>query len=93
MESEFLTDWNLDNTDDIRVNWYNALPISISSKLELKPALRLLWRNDPSLTEVPLFDGGGTDTGTTVLAPLDELDTIFTLALVLKIVPPAPADG
>lgn len=82
-ESSLIADWNLDNTDDINLEWKNALPIAISSKLAFKPSLRLLWRNDPSLTDVPLFDAGGVDTGTTVVTALDKLDTFFTLALVL----------
>lgn len=86
-ESRLISDWNLDNTDDVRLDWVNALPVSISSTLQLKPALRLLWRNQPSLVEVPLFDSAGNDTGTTVRTPLDELDTIFTLTLVVKLGP------
>jgi len=87
--SDLVADLNLDNTDDVRLDWLNELPVSISSKLELKPSLRLLWRNEPSLTEVPLIDVGGTPTGDTVLTPLSELDTIFTLALVVKLGPTA----
>ena len=87
LESDLVGDWNLDNTDDVRADWYNALPVSISSRLELKPALRILWRNDPSYTEVPLVDGGGVDTGESVLTQLKNIDTIFTLALVVKFAP------
>ena len=82
-ESTLSSDFNLDNTDDIRVDWYNGLPIDISSVLAFKPSIRLLWRNDPALEEVPLFDGGGTEVGT-VFAPLQELDTFFNLALIFK---------
>lgn len=83
-ESTLTGDFNLDNTDDIRLDWYNGLPIDISSVLALKPSLRLMWRNDPALEEVPLFDApGGTQTGT-VLTPLKELDTYFNIALVFK---------
>lgn len=85
-ESDAVIDFNLDNTDDVRVNWFAALPVSISSRLELKPSLRVMWRNDPSLEELPLLDGGGAEIGT-VLSPLDEWDTIFTLALVIKFEP------
>jgi hypothetical protein len=84
-ESDLIADWNLDNTDDLRLGFRNALPIAISSVLALKPSLNLLWRNDPSLAAVPLFDPGGGDTGRTVLAPLEKLDTFFTLALVVKL--------
>lgn len=87
--TEFLSviaaDWNLDNTDDVRVNWTNSLPVSISEKLKLKPSLQLLWRNDPALTGVDLVDSGGTPTGSTVLVPLEKLDSLFTLALVVKL--------
>jgi putative salt-induced outer membrane protein YdiY len=38
-ESRLISDLNLDNTDDIRLDFYNALPIAISSVLALKPAL------------------------------------------------------
>jgi putative salt-induced outer membrane protein YdiY len=83
-ESTLAANWNLDNTDDIRVDWYAGLPVDISSVLALKPSLRLMWRNDPALEAVPLFDApGGTQTGT-VLVPLKELDTYFNIALVFK---------
>jgi len=82
-ESTLISDFNLDNTDDIRVDWYNGFPIDISSVLAFKPSIRLLWRNDPALEEVPLSDGAGNDVGT-VFAPLQELDTFFNLALIFK---------
>lgn len=83
--SVLIADLNLDNTDDVRADFTNALPVEISSKLALKPSVQLLWRNTPALTEVTLFDAGGTDTGEKVLVPLDELDTIVTVALVVKL--------
>ncbi|UCC75060.1 MAG: DUF481 domain-containing protein [Gemmatimonadota bacterium] len=84
-ESKLVGDWNLDNTDDIRFDFTNALPIAISSKLAFKPSLQLLWRNEPSLTEVDLEAADGTPTGETVLTPLEKLDSFFTLALVVKL--------
>lgn len=87
-ESTLLADWNLDNSDDVRLDFYNALPVSISETLQLKPALRVFWRNDPALTTIPLVDGGGGDLGT-VNVPLKKTDTIFTLALVVKLGPKA----
>ena len=83
--SVFVGDFNLDNTDDIRVDMKFTLPVSISGQLALEPAFRFLWRNDPALTEVPLFTTAGADTGDKVLVPLEELDTFFTLALVVSI--------
>jgi putative salt-induced outer membrane protein YdiY len=82
-ESGLTGDFNLDNTDDIRVNWYNGLPIDISSVLAFKPSIRLMWRNDPALQEVPLFDAGGNPIGN-VFTPLQELDTFFNLSLIFK---------
>jgi len=82
-ESDLVSDFNLDNTDDIRVNWYNGLPIDISSVLAFKPSLRLMWRNDPALQEVPLFDAGGNPIGG-VFTPLQGLDTFFNLSLLFK---------
>ena len=83
--SDLIVDWNLDNTDDVRADLTNALAVAISSALSLKPSLRLSWRNDPSLTEVPLVTGGGVPTGEVVLVPLEKLDTFFTIALVVRI--------
>jgi len=85
LESSLTGDWNLDNTDDIRLNLVNSLSVSISSLLALKPALKLQWQNTPSSTQVPLFDNAGVDTGQNVLTPLQKLDSVFTLSLVLKL--------
>jgi len=82
--SELTVDMNLDNTDDIRMVFTNGLPVAISDMLQLKPTLQLLWRNDPALTEVELLDVAGVPSGEMVLTPLQKLDTIFTLALVVK---------
>ena len=82
--SELIGDWNLDNTDDLRLGFTNSLPVAITGALSLKPSLKLAWRNEPSLTEVGLAASDGTPTGETVLVPLQKLDTFFTLALVVK---------
>ncbi|MEN8005873.1 MAG: DUF481 domain-containing protein [Candidatus Krumholzibacteriota bacterium] len=88
-ESTLVGDWNLDNSDDLRFDWYNSLPVAISETLQLKPALQMLWRNQPALTTVPLLDGAGVPTGENVTTPLKKMDTIFTLALVVKLGPKA----
>jgi len=88
-ESNLVADWNIDDMDDVRLDWYNALPVSISETLQLMPALRILWRNEPALTEIPLVDGAGDPTGDMVAAPLKQTDTIFTLALVVNLGPKA----
>jgi putative salt-induced outer membrane protein YdiY len=84
-ESIFIADWNLDNTNDVRIDFYNALPIKISEMFSLKPSLQLLWRNEPSLTSIDLFDSNGTPAGTAVLVPLKKIDSLFSLTLVMKI--------
>jgi hypothetical protein len=93
--SVFIGDWmfskdpdapanDLEEGQDLRVDWTNALSVSISSKLALKPSWQLLWRNDPALTEVPLFDATGAPAGQDVTVPLQRLDSIFKLALVVN---------
>lgn len=85
LTSVLITDWNLENTDDLRFDFTNALPIAISSIFTLKPSLRLMWRNDPSLSEVELVAPDGAATGQTVLAPLDKLDSFVTVSLVVEL--------
>jgi putative salt-induced outer membrane protein YdiY len=82
--SVLIGDVNLDNTEDIRADFTNALAVDVISHVAFKPSLQLLWRNEPSLTEVPLFDSGGTPTGETVVTSLQKLDSIFKVALVVK---------
>jgi putative salt-induced outer membrane protein YdiY len=77
--SLFIADWNLDNTDDVRIDWKNELPVSVSDHLKLKPLLQFLWRNYPAFTQVGFMDS--TDT---VDVELEKLDTIFTLSLVFE---------
>jgi hypothetical protein len=84
LESKITSDLNVDNTDDVRLNFYAALPIKVSSILAFKPSARLLWRNEPSLTTVPLA-GPGVLPGTTVTVPLNKLDGFYSLALLVKI--------
>jgi len=83
--SVLIADWNMDNTDDIRIDFTNALPIDISKTLSLKPSLQLLWRNDPSLIGVDLQAPDGSPTDQTVYIPLQKLDMLFRLTLVVKI--------
>jgi putative salt-induced outer membrane protein YdiY len=82
-ESVLVSDLNLQETDDLRFDLVNSLQVAVNEAIALKPSLQLLWRNQPSLTEVPLFTGGGADTGETVQAPLRKLDALFRMALVL----------
>lgn len=56
--------------------------------LGLKVNWRLLWDNQPALSEVPLVTVGGVPTGLTVVAPYKELDQGFSVSLVFSIAPP-----
>lgn len=77
-----VVDENLDEAEDLRADLTNSLSLSISEALALRTSVQLSWDNRPSLVEVPLEAPDGAPTGSTVLAPLDELDTLFTVALV-----------
>ncbi len=82
--NDFVVDENLDDTSDVRLDMTNGVAVSMNSHLALKVALQLIYDNVPSLIKVDLFDApGGTKTGT-VLAELDELDSIFTTSLVIN---------
>ena len=83
--SVLIVDENLENTDDLRADWTNALAVSLSERLAFKTSLQLLFDNQPSLLAVPLFDTGGTPVGSDVLTPGDEVDTILTVALVITL--------
>ena len=82
--SLFIADWNVEEPADIRLNWTSSFPVAISGILSLKPTLQLVWRNRPSLTEVSLESPDGAPAGTTVLVPLQKLDTKFVVALVAE---------
>jgi putative salt-induced outer membrane protein YdiY len=84
-ESVLIGDLNIDNTEDLRFDFTNGLPVSISSVVALKPSLQLLWRNEPALTEIDLFTSAGGSTGSKVLVPLEKLDSFFTMALVITL--------
>lgn len=83
-ESVLVGDLNLDETDDVRADFTNALTVAMSNALALKPSLQLLWRNLPSLTEVELFSPANVPVGT-VTTPLEKTDLVFRMALVVKL--------
>jgi putative salt-induced outer membrane protein YdiY len=82
--NDLIVDENLDETDDFRANMINSVSVALSKRLALKVSLQFLYDHQPSLEELPLFDTSGADTGTRVLAELDELDTVFTSSLVVN---------
>jgi len=84
-DSRLVGDLNLNETDDIRADFTNSVAVAVSSALALKPSVQVLWRNLPSLTEVPLFTSGGVPLNQTVTTPLEKTDLLFRLALVIKL--------
>ena len=82
-ESKLIVDENLQDTEDLRADFLNSVTVSMSERLALKTSLQFLFDNQPSFVDVPLFTGG-TPTGQTVLAELDKLDSVFTVALVIS---------
>jgi hypothetical protein len=89
--STLVLDQNLQNTDDLRADFFNALEISITELIFLRTSFRVLWRNDPLFETLPLFDETGNPVldgnGDQVNVPsqLDPVDTYFLTSLVLKI--------
>ncbi len=82
--SNLLVDENLNETEDLRADWTNSIAVALSNSLALKTSLQLLFDNQPSLVLVPLQTSGGAPTGQNVATPLNELDSVFTVALVVN---------
>lgn len=85
LESGFVTDLNIQNTEDVESDFTGSLAIAINKSLSLKPGIHLLWRNDPALTRIDLYGSNGVATGQTVLVPLQKLDRFLDLALVVTL--------
>jgi putative salt-induced outer membrane protein YdiY len=81
--STLVADQNLEATEDLRVDWINSVAVTISEGLALKTSLQLLYDAQPANLPVPLFDTGGTQTGT-VSARGEEIDRVVTLTLVIR---------
>jgi putative salt-induced outer membrane protein YdiY len=77
LASVLVVDENLSDTEDLRADWTNSLSVAMSQRLALKTSLQILFDNHPSLTSVPLND-------TQVLTPLDKVDSLFTVAIVMN---------
>ncbi len=83
---DLILDENLAETSDYRANMTNSLAVAMSRRLALKVSLQWLYDHQPAFKEIDLLDApppAGVKTGT-VLAQLDDLDTIFTASLVVN---------
>ena len=78
-------DENLQDTDDLRIRFANALGVSMNKRLALQVGLLLLYDHQPSLVEIPLFGRDGVPAGLTVPVEAAELDTTFTVSVVFEL--------
>lgn len=77
--SVLVADQNLEETEDFRADWTNSVAVAMSERLALKTSLQLLYDKSPALVAVPL-EGADAE----VLVPLKEVDTVFTVAVVVS---------
>ena len=80
--SNLVLDGNGDDPSDVRANWTNSISVSMNEHLGLKTSFRTTFDNEPALRKVPLRSPEGERAGT-VLVPRDQLDRVFTVALVV----------
>jgi len=73
--STLVADQNLQDTENLRLNWTNSLSVAMSARLALKTSYQILFDNRPALVSVALGDG-------TVLTPLGKVDSVFSVAIV-----------
>lgn len=84
--SNLMVDENLQDTEDLRFNWQNALAVSMSQRMALKFGVGLLFDNQPQLVDVPLFNINGVELGQ-VAARAKELDIAVTASVVISFQP------
>jgi hypothetical protein len=87
--SDLVVDENLQDTDDLRFNWMNAISVALTrnNRLAMKVGLQLTYDNQPQLVEFPIITPGGVDTGFVIAGPAEELDATFTVSLVINFAP------
>ncbi|MCP3981773.1 MAG: DUF481 domain-containing protein [bacterium] len=82
--NDFVFNYSLADSDNWRWTMDQWATTSLTEKLALKVALKWSFNNVPALEELTLLEGDPPeDLGNKVTASLDELDTIFSVALVL----------
>ena len=85
LTSVLTVDESLEGAEDIRADWVNSLSVSINSRLALKTSIQLLFDNEPAFFGVPLESAPGVPTGTEVPVQGDQVDSVMTLTLVIKL--------
>jgi putative salt-induced outer membrane protein YdiY len=94
--NDTIVDENIDDTSDLRVNMTNWVAVSMSTHLALKVSLQWLYDHQPAFINADAFsadpDSGGVPVDVNgdgivpdqVAVEADNLDSIFTTALVIK---------
>lgn len=85
LTSLLAVDENLSETEDLRAEFDNSVAVDINRTLALKTGVKLLFDNLPALQEVALRPAPGEPSSSTVLVPLDEIDTQVTVALIVTV--------
>ena len=81
--SNLVFDGNGNDHSDLRADWVNSLSVAMNEHLGLKTSIRTTFDNQPALARLPLLSPGGEEGGT-VLVRREELDHVFTVALVVS---------
>lgn len=79
-----VVDGNAEETSDFRADMINSIAVSMSEKMALKVSLQWLYDNEPASATYALEQPRGTSTGETGIRKLDDLDSIFTMSLVVN---------
>jgi putative salt-induced outer membrane protein len=83
--NDFVFNYSLADSDNWRWVMDQWVTASLTEKLALKATLQWLFNNFPAFQELTLLEGDPpTDLGNTVLVQLSELDTIFSVSLVVN---------
>ena len=85
LNSELVLNNSFEDSDDLRADWLNSLAVSLNAGLALKTSVQLLWDNVPAQLSVPLIAPGGVPAGVDVLTPSSKLDSVVTVALVIRL--------
>ena len=80
--SVWVADQNLEDADDFRSDFVNAVSVSMTDRLALKLSWQLLYDRQPALVGLPLISPSGIATGDIVPVPLDAIDNLLSFALV-----------
>jgi putative salt-induced outer membrane protein YdiY len=84
--SNLIVDENVQDTDDLRFNWQNALSVAMNQRLALKVGVQAAYDNQPQLVDFDLLVPPGFP-AIKVAAPAEKLDVGVTVSLVINIQP------